>query len=163
MGRNLGLWMVDRAKAIGVAQQKEDDGDDDDAELAKMLGEDALAAGEGTVEDDKDDEEDEGGAATASGAAGSKEKQEEEDEEVAGTIDKAKNWSAVNCAFKESKLNFRGVLTPVAFTNWLWYRCVRPKLEETKSKLPEVDTAAYFIDDVEEIMREFMPAVKVDK
>merc|ERR1711972_632345 len=40
---------------------------------------------------------------------------------------------------------------------------VRPKLEETKSKLPEVDIATFGIDDVEEIMGEFMPAMKVEK
>merc|ERR1712039_106542 len=91
------------------------------------------------------------------------EKAEAEPEEDQGMIDKQKNWSAVNVAYKESKLNFRGVLTPMAFTNWLWYRCVRPKLEETKSKLPEVDVATFGIDDIEEIMGEFMPAVKVEK
>merc|ERR1712083_1186777 len=88
----------------------------------------------------------------------------EEDEEVAGTIDKAKNWSAVNCTFKESKLNFRGVLSPVAFTNWLWYRCVRPKLAETKAfSLPEIEGDAYGIEDVDEILGEFMPKPKEDK
>merc|ERR1712039_398666 len=118
----------------------------------------------GTVEDDKDDEDDEGGPASASGAAGSKDKQEEEDEEAAGTIDKAKNWSAVNCAFKESKLNFRGVLTPLAFTNWLWYRCVRPRLAETKAaSLPEIEGDAYGIEDVDELLGEFMPALPKPK
>merc|ERR1712113_84447 len=53
--------------------------------------------------------------------------------------------------------------TPVSFTNWLWYRCIRPKLEETKSKLPEIDISNFGIDDVEEIMGEFMPAIKVEK
>merc|ERR1712190_40832 len=81
--------------------------------------------------------------------------------EAQGTIDKQKNWSSVNVAFRESKLNFRGVLSQVSFTNWLWYRCVRPKLEETKSKLPSIDDhhldAVYGIDDVEEILGEFMP------
>merc|ERR1712066_1038403 len=88
-----------------------------------------------------------------------REKEKEEDEEAAGTISKEKNWSAVNLTFKESKLNFRGTLTPIAFTNWVWYRCVRPKLEETKSKLPDVDTSdgKYGIEDVEEIFGEFMP------
>merc|ERR1711933_298021 len=90
-------------------------------------------------------------------------KKEEEDEEEVGTGDKQKNWSAVNEACKESKLSFRGAPTPVAFTNWLWYRCIRPKLEETKSKLPELDEdlmETYGIDDVEEILGEFMPAIK---
>merc|ERR1712045_338553 len=82
-----------------------------------------------------------------------------------GIIEKAKNWSAVNVAFKESRLNFRGVFTTLSFTNWLWYRCIRPKLEETKSKLPELDTDGnvFGIEDVEEILGEFMPAIKPAK
>merc|ERR1711879_797198 len=85
--------------------------------------------------------------------------------EDVGTVDKQKNWSAVNVACKESKLTFRGCLTPVSFTNWLWYRCIRPKLEETKAKLPELDISGnvYGIEDVEEILGEFMPAMKPAK
>merc|ERR1712113_930264 len=106
-----------------------------------------------------------GAKAKAKASADKDKDQDAEAEEDQGTWDKQKNWSAVNVAYKESKLNFRGVLTPVAFTNWLWYRCIRPKLEETKSKLPEVDTSsgAFGIEDVEEIMGEFMPAIKVEK
>ena len=40
---------------------------------------------------------------------------------------------------------------------------VRPKLEETKSKLPELsdeDMEKYGIQDVEEVLGEFMPAMK---
>merc|ERR1711974_317222 len=87
----------------------------------------------------------------------------EEEDAAQGTIDKQKNWSAVNVAFRESKLQFRGVLSPTAFTNRLWYRCIRPKLEETKAKLPDIDVSAYNIDDVEEIFGESMPAVKEKK
>merc|ERR1712190_166415 len=49
--------------------------------------------------------------------------------------------------------------------NWLWYRCIRPKLEETKSKLPDIDLGgnAFGIEDVEEILGEFMPAQKLVK
>merc|ERR1712099_112314 len=104
-----------------------------------------------------------GAKAKAKASADKDKKEDAEAEEDQGTIDKGKNWSAVNVAYKESKLNFRGVLTPVSFTNWLWFRCVRPKLEETKAKLPEVDASNFGIDDIEEIMGEFMPAVKVDK
>merc|ERR1712048_379981 len=88
-----------------------------------------------------------------------REAEKEEDEAAAGTIAKEKNWSAVNLTFKESKLSFRGVLSPLAFTNWVWYRCVRPKLEETKAKLPDIDTSdgKFGIEDVEELFGEFMP------
>merc|ERR1712014_15494 len=101
----------------------------------------------------------EDGGEVAAGEAAGGDDEEEEDEEAAGTISKEKNWSAVNLTFKESKLNFRGTLTPIAFTNWVWYRCVRPKLEETKAKLPDVDTSdgKFGIEDVEEIFGEFMP------
>merc|ERR1711972_260465 len=88
-----------------------------------------------------------------------------EDADAVGTIEKSRNWSAVNVACKESKLNFRGSFTQVAFTNWLWYKCIRPKLEETKSKLPEMDPSdtAFCIDDVEELLGEFMPVKKEEK
>merc|ERR1712217_817858 len=67
------------------------------------------------------------------------------------------NWSAVNVVYKESKLPFRGALTPVKFTNWLWWRCVRPRLEKTKAKsFPDVE-GDYGIEDVEEIFGQFMP------
>merc|ERR1712013_715436 len=71
--------------------------------------------------------------------------------------------SAVNLACKETKLNYRGVLAQEAFTNWLWYRCVRPKLEETKSKLPELtedEMERFCIDDAEAVLGEFCPAPK---
>merc|ERR1712113_692288 len=88
-------------------------------------------------------------------------KKEEEEEAALNTAEKQDNWSAVNLVSKESKLNFRGVLTPVAFTNWLWYRCIRPKLEETKSKLSVLDehqlNSVYCIDDIEDILGEYMP------
>merc|ERR1719343_1374520 len=123
-----------------------------------------LENGEGTEEDgaaakaDDDDDDDD----KEEPAAKAKAKEAEEEDAAQGTIDKAKNWSAVNVAYRESKLQFRGVLSPMAFTNWMWYRCVRPKLEETKAKLPEIDisSGAYNIDDVEEIMGEFMPVIK---
>jgi len=156
--KNLSLWLQDRAKAVGVAQAADDEEEEEDATLVAMLengeGKEEEGGGGGKADDDDDDDKDEAPATKGKGG-----KEEEEDH---GTIDKQKNWSAVNVAFRESKLNFRGVLTPMAFTNWLWYRCIRPKLEETKSKLPEIDIASgmYNIDDVEEIMGEFMPVVK---
>eukprot|EP00928_Gymnodinium_smaydae_P014152 TRINITY_DN15141_c0_g3_i1.p1 TRINITY_DN15141_c0_g3~~TRINITY_DN15141_c0_g3_i1.p1 ORF type:complete len:1123 (-),score=352.51 TRINITY_DN15141_c0_g3_i1:114-3035(-) len=128
----------------------------DDPEILALLGEDAAAGGEGG--DDAPDSEDEDPKAAA------RKKQEEEDKEAVGSVEKMKNWSSVGLVCKESKLSYRGSFTPIAFTNWLWYRCVRPKLEETKSKLPELDedemAKVYCIDDVEEVLGEFMPAMK---
>jgi len=69
----------------------------------------------------------------------------------------------VNLAFQESKLNYRGSFSALSFTNWLWFRVVRPKLEETKSKLPELsdeELDKYGIQDVEDVLGEFMPAMK---
>lgn len=150
--RNLQIWMGERAKAHGVAAVKEDDEDDDDPEILAILGD----VQEGDVEGGADSGDDEEAEKKA------KQRQEEEEKEV-GTIEKQKNWSSVNLVCKESKLTFRGSFSPIAFTNWLWYRCVRPKLEETKSKLPELEddlVESYGIDDVEEILGEFMPAIK---
>merc|ERR1712096_136966 len=98
----------------------------------------------------------------ASKVADRKKKEEEEDAEV-GTVEKEKNWSSVNLCYKDSKLTFRGSLNPIAFTNWLRWRCIRPKLEETKAKLQEVDLEEmkdYGIEDLEEIFGEFAPAMK---
>merc|ERR1712146_837859 len=88
---------------------------------------------------------------------GAPSKKEEEEDAAQGEIKKDRNWSAVNCAFKESKLSFRGVLTPTAFTNWLWARCIRPKLEETKMKLADIsDDNPYGIEEIDELFSEFM-------
>merc|ERR1712217_563289 len=81
----------------------------------------------------------------------------EADPKAAGSQEQGKNYSAVNLVFKESKTPFRGVLTPVSFTNWLWWRCVRPRLEKTKAAgFPDVE-GEFGIDDVEEIFGQFMP------
>merc|ERR1711920_404621 len=91
-------------------------------------------------------------------ASGSKEDKDK------AAADKGKNWSAVNVVYKESKLNFRGTLTPVALTNFLWARCVRPKLEEGGSKgFDEIEGDAFGIADIEEIANEFMPAMPKPK
>lgn len=151
--RNLQVYFMERAKAAGVKEQKEEDEDDDDPEMLALIGDgtDAPEGGEG----DSDAEEDPRDAA--------RKKQEEEDKEAVGTVEKSKNWSSVNLAFQESKLNYRGSFSALSFTNWLWFRVVRPKLEETKSKLPELseeDMEKYGIQDVEEVLGEFMPAMK---
>merc|ERR1711879_635826 len=138
-----GLWMIERAKSHNIKQIDEDEDIEDDEELTKML-----EGGEGEpvegadAEDDKEDDEPE-----------KEEKKEEEEDDL--QIQKERNWSAVNVAAKESKLTFKGCLTPVALTNWIWYRCVRPKLEETKSKLlSEIDLSGnnFCIEDIEEIL-----------
>merc|ERR1712183_1037922 len=106
------------------------------------------------------------GDGAAEAAAAARKKQEEEDEAAVGSIDKAKNWSSVKLCYEESKMNFRGRFSPAAFTNWLWYRCVRPRLEKTKSKLPDLDDDdldRYNINDIEEILGEFMPKEEVKK
>merc|ERR1712194_116431 len=101
--RNLSLWMHARAQAIGVAANADEPEDDDnDANLARMLGEEALGD-DAAVGDDKDSD-DEGDAAASSTK---KAEQEEEDNKAVGTIEKEKNWSAVNVVYKESKLPFR--------------------------------------------------------
>merc|ERR1711972_1253645 len=94
-----------------------------------------------------------------------KEDKKEAEKEKDKDKDATKVHSSANVAYKASNLSFRGSLTPVAFTNWLWWRCIRPKLEETKSKLPEIGEAtplgSFGVDDVEEIFGEFMPVIKV--
>mmetsp|Transcript_97219 Transcript_97219/g.182815 ORF Transcript_97219/g.182815 Transcript_97219/m.182815 type:complete len:1094 (-) Transcript_97219:84-3365(-) len=156
--RNLQTWMGVRAKEHGVAAPKEDEEDDDDPEILAILGD----VQEGDVEggDSGDDEE-------AANVAKKRAKEEEEDKEEVGKIEKQKNWSSVNLVYKESKLSFRGNFTAMAFTNWLWYRCVRPKLEETKEELREIDADdledLFSITDVEELLGEFMPKMKEKK
>jgi len=157
--RNLQLFFMERAKAAGVAEQKDEAEDEDDPEILAMLGEEGEGGeggGDAAAESDEEDAE-------AAKKAEQRKKQEEEDKEAVGSVEKAKNWSAVNLACQESKLSYRGSFSSLSFTNWLWYRCIRPKLEETKSKLPELseeEMAKYGIDDVEEVLGEFMPAMK---
>merc|ERR1712039_898318 len=53
---NLRSWMIERAALVGVQQQKDEPEDDDkDAELAAMLGEEAL--GDDAVVDDKESDD----------------------------------------------------------------------------------------------------------
>jgi len=160
--RNLAVWMNDRAKQLGVtlekttAEEEEEEEEEEDPELLKLLN----GGGEGGEEVEDEEEEDDKEDAGRPAAAAQKKKDEEEDAEQ-GEIKKDRNWSAVNCAFKESKLSWRGGFTQVAFTNWLWFRCVRPKLEDTKSKLPELTADNLFgIEDVDAVFDEISPAIK---
>jgi hypothetical protein len=152
--RNLAVWMQERARSKGVKAQEDDDDDEDDPELTRLLDSvgDFAAGAEGDG-GDSDEEE-----APVKGKKNEKEKEKDEDD-ASGTVEKSKNWSAVNLTFRESKLTLRGSLNPTSLTNWVWYRCIRPKLEETKAKLPELDTSngAFGIEDVDEIFGEFMP------
>merc|ERR1712232_830444 len=91
-------------------------------------------------------------------------KQEEEDAKEMTTVEKGTNRSLVQLVANESKLPLRGTFSALNLTNWLWYRCVRPKLEETKSKLPELtedEMEKLGIPDVEEVLGEYMPVIKV--
>jgi len=150
--RNLQIFFMERAKALGVKETEQEEEEDDPEMMALIEG--AADGGEGG---DGAESEEEDARDTA------RKKQEEEDKEAVGTVEKAKNWSSVNLAFQESKLNYRGSFSNLGFTNWLWYRVVRPKLEETKSKLPELsdeELEKYGIQDVEEVLSEFMPPQK---
>merc|ERR1712232_1287779 len=139
---------------------KEDDLDDPEIEAMLRESGDVEADGDGGAAEEEEDDK-------AEAAAVARKKQEEEDEAAVGSVDKAKNWSSVKLAYAESKMNFRGSFSAVAFTNWLWYRCVRPRLEKTKSKLPDLDeddiADRYNINDVEEVLGEFMPKEEVKK
>merc|ERR1712185_597497 len=130
---------------------------EDDPEILAMLGEGATAEGEGGDGEDSEEEDPK---------AAARKKQEEEDKEEVGTVDKGKNWSSVNLCCQETKLQFRGSFSAVAFTNWLWWRCIRPKLEETKSSLDELseeERQKYSIDDIEEVLGEFCPKMEEKK
>merc|ERR1711957_132633 len=123
--KNLQRWMMARAQSYGVKDtqdDEEDDEDEDDPEMIKLMQGSGGDEVEGT-DDGPEDEEEEKEAEKDEKKKASKKKEDEEDAEV-GVIDKTKNWSSVNLTSKESKLNFRGVLTQVSFTNWLWYRCI---------------------------------------
>lgn len=157
--RNLQTWMLERAKAHGVEKPSEEEEEDDEEEKALIA-----SMGDVVGEDEECDEKEDEAAKASTAAEEKRQKQEEEDKEAVGSVDKSKNWSSVNLAYKESKLTFRGVFSMTSFTNWLWYRCVRPKMEETKSKLPDLDDLAEFgIDDIDELLNEFLPVQKVKK
>merc|ERR1711988_1932978 len=128
--RNLQKFFMERAKSFGVEASKEEEEDDDDPEIEKLLGDGEMGEGSGEKGEDSEEEE--------SKEEAERKKKEKEDEEEVGTVDKSKNWSSVNICSQETKLTFRGSFSNLAFTNWLWWRCIRPKLEETKSSLDEL-------------------------
>lgn len=158
--KNLADWMRGRAQEAGVVELKEEE-EDTAEDMAVMA---MLEGGEG--DDDAAESEDEEPAAKGAGkgAAKEKEEKEEEEKEEKKKADE-KNWSSVNLIYRECKLNFRGSFNQVQFTNWLWYRVIRSKLEDTKSKMDEVDTSdnMWGIEDIEEILSEYMPPMKAKK
>jgi len=157
--KNLANWMKGRAEEAGVVEDKEEE-EDTAEDLAVMA---MLGGGEGEEGAAESDEEEAATPAKGAGKGGAKEKDEKEEEEEKKKDEK--NWSSVNLVYRECKLNFRGSFNQVQFTNWLWYRVIRAKLEDTKSKLDDVDLAdnAWGIEDIEEILSEYMPAMKAAK
>merc|ERR1712137_1204035 len=139
----------------GIKDRDEEQEEEDDAEILKML--------EGGEDGDDDDEPE----ATDSVALSSVAAKPGEDGKEDIKVEKDRNWSAVNLTFRDSKLTFRGSFSNISFTNWLWWRIIRPKLETTKSKegLPEVDIndGNYGIADIEEILGEFAPPLTEKK
>lgn len=153
---NLARWMKECAKSKGVKDAEEDD--DNDEEYNKIA--DELAAEEG-------DSEDEESAAAKPEAAPKRAPQQQkptEADEDDSEQKEEKRWgaAAVNLTCDQCKLSFRGNFTKLAFCNWLWYRVIRPKLEETKGKsfhhLAEVDVSAnaFGIEDVEDVLGSYM-------
>jgi len=105
------------------------------------------------VEDDSDieDEEEEKEKPKAGG------KSPEKDATQQG--EKERNWSVVNLAWQESRLQFRGILTEKNFTNWLWVKVIHEKLAETKGKLPEI-AEDELMEELNELFAEFLPRKK---
>merc|ERR1712064_22262 len=131
--------------------------DDNDEEYNKIA--DELAAEEG------DSEDEESAAAKPEAApkrAPQQQKPPEADEDDSEQKEEKRWGAAVNLTCDQCKLSFRGNFTKLAFCNWLWYRVIRPKLEETKGKsfhhLAEVDVSAnaFGIEDVEDVLGSYM-------
>lgn len=159
--KNLANWMRSRAKECGVVEVKDDEEEEDTAEDLAVM---AMLGG-GEADDGAESEEEEPAApAKGAGKGDAKEKEEKDAEEEDAKKDE-KNWSSVNLVYRECKLNFRGSFSQVQFTNWLWYRVIRAKLEDTKSKMDEVDISDnnWGIEDIEEVLGEFMPPMKAKK
>merc|ERR1711953_572919 len=75
-----------------------------------------------------------------------------------------KNWSAVNLTYIDSKLPYKGAFSPAAYTNWCWFRTIRPKLSASKGPLPEIDSKIdYGIEAVEAVLGEYAPKLEEEK
>lgn len=151
---NLRAWMTDHANSCGIKEVEEDE-DEDDAEMVELL----AGLDDGGIDDEVEEEP---VNAVSSKVAAEKEKESVPKEEK---LEKEKNWSAVSLTWRDSKLAFRGSFSAVAFTNWVWWRMIRPKLEETKAKLADIDISdnAYGIEMVEKILGEFAGPMKKKK
>merc|ERR1719191_2560107 len=103
-----------------------------------------IAAPQKDPDDDSDeDEEDEE-------VAEKKKKEAAEEAEAAAKADE-KNWSLVGLACHDAKIGFKGNLSELNFTNWLWFHVIRPKLAETKSKLLDPDLESSGIVGVDDV------------
>merc|ERR1711953_1408224 len=104
--------MGDDEEIMGMLDGEMEGGDDDDdePEVAPAGGYPAPAA-KGAAK---------AKAATKPDKKGAKDEKKEEEKEE----EKARNWSAANLAYIDSKLPYKGPFSPVAFTNWTWYRTV---------------------------------------
>merc|ERR1712194_560974 len=116
---------------------------------------------EGAVVDDgEDDEPDEPEAAPGPKSEAKKGKEKKDKEEKKDDKKDERNWSAVNLAYVDSKLPYKGSFSAPACTNWFWYRMIRPELVATKASLPEMNPEADFgIDAVEEVLGEYAPKI----
>merc|ERR1712224_539384 len=101
-----------------------------------------------------------GGKGAGKGNAKAQAKQPEKRTDIKETNDEgAKNWSTVGLSFQASRFTtFRGVFNEFNFTNWLWYYVVRPKLEDSKSDLEDIEACDVVgVEEVDAVLKEFMP------
>lgn len=136
---SLQKWLFDRARILGLRKAG-----------------DTINGGE----DDSDSEEDESSPSSKKNPKPA-EKVEKDKEAV-----EEKNWSMVNLVFQESKMSFRGNLSELNFSNWVWKEVVRPKLEDSKGAVDDLaegdkDVAEKFRsgwEEVHEILSEYFPS-----
>merc|ERR1712160_159361 len=154
---NLRKWMQENAASRGIKDTEEDEEEDeDDDEVMGMLAGADLPSGE----DEADEPSEAAPAAKSEAKKGKKDEKKEEKKEEK----QERNWSAVNLAHVDSKLPFKGAFSPVACTNWFWYRTIRPELLATKASLPDLDISAQFgLEAVEDVLGEYAPKLEEKK
>ena len=118
--RMLSFWMKDCAKKMGVKAIPEETESDE--------------------EDESGDEGESDGEMSPGAKAREKQRlaQEAADKEFEEKAKKEKNWSQVHLAYIESKSNYRGIMTPLNFTNWIWAEIIRPKLLDAKGEMMDM-------------------------
>merc|ERR1712194_826430 len=144
---SLQKWLFDRAKVLGLRKK------------------DASAVAEADS-DESDGESD--GDDPSSPASGGKTNTTATTAETKSKETKAeeKNWSSVYLVYQESKLQFRGALSEVNFSNWVWKECIRRKLDESKGSMDSIEendgeldeATTQGIEDVNQLLAEFYPA-----